>query len=151
MSRNQRSAKNILIRPREQLRFAVVFFAASSALLTAYVVVVLTSLMSTLSTIVHQYDLPPEVLPTLLNSLQWSVFFVALFGVVLTLGMLAMGVTLSHRIFGPLIPMGALISKLKAGEYGARADLRKNDEFKELAGDLNDLAEKLQTKYGEKS
>ena len=151
MSRNQRSAKNILIRPRQQLRLAVVFFSASSALLTVYVILVLTSLMSTIATIVHQYSLPPDVLPTLLNSLQWSVIFVGLFGVVLTLSMLAMGVMLSHRIFGPQIPISALVSKLKDGDYSARAHLRKDDEFKELVAELNGLAETLQSKYGEKS
>ncbi len=107
--------------------------------------------MSTIATIVHQYSLPPDVLPTLLNSLQWSVIFVGLFGVVLTLSMLAMGVMLSHRIFGPQIPISALVSKLKDGDYSARAHLRKDDEFKELVAELNGLAETLQSKYGEKS
>lgn len=148
MSKNLRSPKNILIRPRQQLRFALYFFAASSAMIVLYIVLLLTSLNSTITLIAQQYNLPSEILPVILNSIQSSVVFVAVFGFVLTLAMLAFGVSMSHRIFGPMVPIENLLKRLKEGDYAARGSLRKNDEFQDIMTDLNELAANLQTRHG---
>lgn len=140
----RRSAKNILIKPRQQLRYAAILFAGGAALLALYMIVLLTSLVSTLSAAARQYDLPPEFLHTVTGSLGTSVILIAAVGLVLTVGMLALGVSMSHRIFGPMVPLQRLVGELQKGNYSARGHLRRNDEFQELMADLNALAEKLQ-------
>lgn len=49
----------------------------------------------------------------------------------------------SHRIFGPEVSLRRQIDALCKGEYDTRITLRKRDEFKEVADDLNRLAEIL--------
>lgn len=52
----------------------------------------------------------------------------------------------SHRIFGPEVSIRRQIDALCKGEYDKRITLRKRDEFKEVADDLNRLAEILASK-----
>jgi methyl-accepting chemotaxis protein len=49
----------------------------------------------------------------------------------------------SHRIFGPIVSIRRRINALANGDYQSRIRLRANDEFKEVAVDLNKLAEVL--------
>jgi signal transduction histidine kinase len=67
-------------------------------------------------------------------------------GVFAVLG-LFIGLMLSHRIYGPMIPIRNHVSKLINGDYSSRIHLRPSDEFKELASDLNALAERLNQKH----
>lgn len=55
-----------------------------------------------------------------------------------------MWLMLSHRLFGPTVPIRRHIARLRAGDYGSRIKLRKRDEFKIIAEELNLLAETLQ-------
>ncbi len=48
-----------------------------------------------------------------------------------------------HRIFGPMVPFRRKIESLLDGKHGAMVKLRRHDEFKYLADDLNKLAEKV--------
>ena len=50
----------------------------------------------------------------------------------------------SHRIFGPVVPIRRTIQKLTSGDYSTRINLRLSDEFKNIADDLNHLAEALE-------
>jgi len=56
---------------------------------------------------------------------------------------LVMWIMYSHRIFGPTVPIRRHIGALLSGDYQSRITLRKRDEFKDIAMDLNRLAEKL--------
>jgi len=55
----------------------------------------------------------------------------------------ALGTYLSHRIYGPMVPIGAHIKRLIAGDYSGRIHLRSGDEFKDIARDLNVLVDRL--------
>ncbi len=144
---DHRSLKNFFIKPREQLRYATILFSGAATLLSVYVIMVLTSMVTSLGSLAQQYDLPPELLSALTKSIGSAAVFIGVFGLIISLGMLAIGVTLSHRIFGPMIPIQRLVSDLKNGDYTARGSLRKNDEFKDLMNDLNELAETLQKRH----
>jgi methyl-accepting chemotaxis protein len=54
------------------------------------------------------------------------------------------GVALSHRIFGPMVPLVRHIRNLAAGDFSSRAHLRRGDFLAELANELNTLAENLE-------
>jgi signal transduction histidine kinase len=55
-------------------------------------------------------------------------------------------IIVSHRIFGPMVPIRRHVESLKKGDFTSRVNLRSYDEFKDLAADLNALAEVLQEK-----
>jgi HAMP domain-containing protein len=50
-----------------------------------------------------------------------------------------------HRIAGPAVAMSRHIRALKNGLYSHRIKLRRQDELKDLAKELNELAETLET------
>lgn len=50
----------------------------------------------------------------------------------------------THRIIGPTIALKRHIRALKDGLYSHRVHLRKHDELKDMAADLNELAEILE-------
>ncbi len=50
----------------------------------------------------------------------------------------------THRIIGPTIALKRHIKALKDGLYSHRVHLRKHDELKDMAADLNELAEILE-------
>ena len=50
----------------------------------------------------------------------------------------------THRIIGPTVALKRHIKALKDGLYSHRVNLRKHDELKDMAADLNELAETLE-------
>jgi len=57
--------------------------------------------------------------------------------------LIAFGLVLSHRLFGPIYRLRGFIEDLKAGSYDKRLTQRGNDIFQILATHLNDLASEL--------
>jgi len=58
--------------------------------------------------------------------------------------MVAVTTIYTHRIIGPTIALKRHIRALKDGLYSHRVHLRKHDELKDMAADLNELAEVLE-------
>jgi signal transduction histidine kinase len=56
-------------------------------------------------------------------------------------------VLITHRIFGPRVPILRMIENLKAGQYGEKKNLRKTDEMKDVMDALNSLSETLKERY----
>jgi methyl-accepting chemotaxis protein len=56
----------------------------------------------------------------------------------------AVAVVLTHRMVGPMVAIRRHIEALKQGDLSARVRLRKRDAFKDVARDLNELAEALE-------
>lgn len=67
---------------------------------------------------------------------------------IFTLMLFGLWAFVSHRIFGPSVPIRRHIAKLIEGDYTTRITLRQKDEFKDVAEDLNRLAERLQKSNG---
>lgn len=53
------------------------------------------------------------------------------------------GVTITHRIAGPVYRMAADIDRALRGEKGVRVSLRRNDSLAELAEKVNALIERI--------
>lgn len=142
--KENRSVKNIFVRPRQQLRLLLSVFGVATALYTCFIVFYFTSLMSTLTEFASAYGFSDEASAMLAQSLTRSAFSIALVGCAVVLLMVAMAVRLSHRIYGPMAPLEAHVRRLRNGDYKARGVLRKGDEFKPLMQELNLLAEDLE-------
>lgn len=142
-SRNDRKWKNILIKPSRQLKFA---FIATVGLLTflfsffAFQLWVMSSVIRSVSTYIP-LDSPLNDAAAQAMSSAWLAFtaFTLLFSFIT----LTATLIITHRIYGPIHAMRKQVELLIAGDLTARVQLRQDDEFKELASDLNKLGEKL--------
>lgn len=144
----RRSLKNILVKPREQLRYAFIFFGGGLAVMATYIILFLYYLNVTIMNLASSYSIAPDVANTISTALLTASIATVVFSVTLTLIMFSAGVALSHRIFGPAVPMLRLIEDLRKGNYDSRGHLRKRDEFQDVMNELNELAADLKAKYG---
>ncbi len=61
--------------------------------------------------------------------------------VILMLVILVFGIIMSHKMAGPIYRIRSYIYSMKKGEFGKPLQLRKNDEFQDLAQELQELSE----------
>jgi methyl-accepting chemotaxis protein len=54
---------------------------------------------------------------------------------------IVLGISMSHRIAGPVFRIAADIDRVLSGERGVRVGLRRGDAFEELAEKVNELIE----------
>lgn len=139
MSRNNRRFKNFLLVPESQIRFGMLFLACSSAIHIALTVAALSLYMTWISS----EQQTGTAVPAGLIMLAIIAIYVILqaFAFVLSLVM-------SHRLFGPLVPLTRMVEDMKKGQYKNRVHLREKDEpkIKDFAKSLNELAEVLEKK-----
>jgi len=57
---------------------------------------------------------------------------------------LLFGLMISHRFYGPVVPLARHLNELREGKFGARVKLRPGDELAELMDAQNALAEALE-------
>jgi methyl-accepting chemotaxis protein len=142
---NSRKISSLVIDSNAQLRFAQPFAILILAIFATinFIFWQIFSERNALSS-----SAPPEVLATLNGIMGQLVLMCSLGMVLIGLLGLVLWIVYSHRIFGPQVKIRRQIANLMKGDYDYKISLRKNDEFKDLADDLNRLAEhlKLQTK-----
>lgn len=56
-------------------------------------------------------------------------------------------IILTHRFYGPMVPVLRHIEELRKGNYSSRIRLRQTDELQDLSEKLNALTEELEKKY----
>ncbi len=138
--KNRRKISNFSIDPKAQLRFAQPF---GILILTSFATInlIFWQIFNVRETVGS--SAPPESL-AVLNGIIGQVTLMACLGMTL-MGLLSLvlWIVYSHRIFGPVVPLRRQIESLRAGNYDVRIRLRRNDEFKDLAEELNKLAEHL--------
>lgn len=140
---NRRQASNFAVDHKAQLRFAIPFVILFVVSLST-INVVFWKIFSERSSM--SSGAPPEALAFLSSVMGQAV-------ILCSIGMLAIGVVslilwmlYSHRIFGPMVPIRRQVDAIKNGNYDFKIVLRKRDEFKELADELNNLALHLKSK-----
>ena len=146
--KEKRSLKNIFVRPSQQLKFSGVFLALIALMTAVYVSLIIDGVLNELRNMSVEYQLPPATVSHIMSSLMSAFVVIGLASIVLVVCMLVLALYMSHRIYGPLVPIERLVDHLKNGDYTVRAGLRKGDEFKELMEKLNKLAANLQERHG---
>ncbi|MGZ3723540.1 MAG: hypothetical protein ACXVA9_11445 [Bdellovibrionales bacterium] len=141
-SKSRRKASNIIIDPQALLRFSIPFIALV-IISVGTIMVIHWEVLSALSNIESLSNFNPATSVSVSQAIG-KITMVGMIGMFL-LGILclAMWIIYSHRIFGPTVPIRRHIVSLLGGNYESRVTLRKRDEFKDIAMDLNKLAEKL--------
>ncbi len=63
--------------------------------------------------------------------------------ILVSIGVIATTLFVSHKIAGPLFHFKKAMEKLGEGDFTVRVHLRQNDQLKEIADSFNAMAEKL--------
>lgn len=146
--RDRRTLRGLLIKPKEQFKYSFLLMGGGMLVLTIFIGLVIFSLSRTIGLLEAAYGLDSEVAQAIRGSLTSTLAVTFLVSAILTAFTFLLGIQLSHRIYGPLIPLQRHIKEMQMGNFASRVKLRKNDELLELQDSLNDLASTLQSKYG---
>ncbi len=143
--KNRRSVANIIVDPGALLRLSIPFIFL---LLASVVSIFLVHKQITLNFESLEYPQQQSLeLQLILNQIANRAMLTGVIAM-LVIGVLTlvMWIIYSHRMLGPVVPLRKHVEKLCDGNYDDRIRLRKHDEFKELAADLNRLTEILKNK-----
>lgn len=140
---NRRQASNFAVDPKAQLRFAVPFVILFVASVGAINLIFwqIFNYRSSMSS-----EAPPEALAFLSTIMGQAVMLCSIAMLLIGALTLVLWMVYSHRIYGPMVPIRRQVDAIKNGNYDFKIVLRKSDEFKELADDLNNLALHLKSK-----
>ena len=136
------SRKQYFIERGMQLRFArfVILLTFLSAILTGFAIF-LTTFMLMGEKLAAVY--PQARLVVIFQ----SVYFWAFASLLAALPFIFWGaIVFSHRIAGPLPKIYQALKNIGDGNYDVKLTLRKYDELRELADNINEMAAKLQKK-----
>lgn len=139
--KNRRKVSNVVVDGPALLRFSIPFFALLIGSLA-----VIQVMSYRLSASIGQFEMTePNANVAFLAQLATDLTSTGMYGIAF-LGAITyvLWIFYSHAIFGPIIPLERHVGKLIEGDYSTRIHLRRSDEFKKLAAELNRLAEKLE-------
>ncbi len=144
---NRRSVKNIIVSPRQQLRYSFVLVIGSCVTLALFVGVLIFQINQTITTLGVAYNLDAEVIEAIQNSLNSALWMAMILAALSILSSLALSVRLSHKVYGPVVAIKRYLETLMAGNYQARLSLRQGDDLLDLRDALNQLAETLEKRH----
>lgn len=68
--------------------------------------------------------------------------------IALALTMVYVVVRRTHKMYGPMVSIMRFVNELRRGNYAARIKIREKDDFQDLVGALNHLADALHSRHG---
>ncbi|MCM2281022.1 MAG: hypothetical protein NDI61_04165 [Bdellovibrionaceae bacterium] len=146
--RSRRKVKNLIQKPKQQLKYIMYFLATGMMLLLIVFSFVLFTLSNLVNTMTQLCGMGEDVQAAVQQSIMsaWVVFGIVF--VAFAAMSVATGLLISHRIYGAMVPIRRQAEAILAGDYKARGKLREHDELQDIMTDLNTIAEKLDSKYG---
>ncbi len=147
-ARKQRNFRNILLRPEFQLKYSFYFVGITLFLMGGVFFLFLLSLEDMITTLAVVYRIEPEVIGAIQDSLRTATFTTVIVGALFGIVSVSLGIILTHRLVGPMVPIRRIIHQLAEGQYGVQARLRSKDDFQDIMNDLNHLSLKLSERHG---
>lgn len=144
---NRRAVKGTLIRPRQQLKYAMILVCGGVLAQSLIIGAVALFINRSIENLTVTYNLDPQIGQSIAHSITNSMMLVMLVATAVAMAAILAGIKLSHRIYGPMVPFQRHIDQLKAGNFASRIRLRKNDDMIEIRDALNDLAITLEERY----
>lgn len=145
---HRRSMKNILLRPDFQLKYSFYFVGTTLIIMGAVFLLFLISLEDAVEALAKVYSIDAGVIGALQGSIKTATLTTIVVAVVFGLISFSLGIILTHRLVGPMVPIQRLIQQLIGGEYGVQSRLRTKDDYQEIMNDLNTLSTKLAERHG---
>jgi HAMP domain-containing protein len=144
----QRRWKNYFIQPAGQIRLVFLYPMLGILSVDALLLVIKSMVISSLMAVQLMYPPNADALLALTESTR-SLFNYGFWILAISAVSLAVcGTIISHRYYGPLVPLLRAVRAITKGEYGNRVQLRKGDELTELAEAINALAASLGERSG---
>lgn len=145
MSRKQRSWRRLLLRPRFQLKYALVVALIGGVIfallgLSFYSEIVSNSVLASQHPDPAVAEILREELAREDRKVLWALI-AACAGLVASL--LLVGIFFTHRMVGPIHVMERLVEEIAAGDAPPQRKLRRGDEFQGLHNRLMALADHL--------
>jgi methyl-accepting chemotaxis protein len=143
-TKDDRRLRNLLIQPTQQFRITFFsLFIGLAALLgfCAFQIWIFSSLVRALVPTTGEQAL--QVGEMVRSAISWSWIGLGVGTILFTIIVISLTLMVTHRIYGPMVAIRRHLKALLEGDYAQRTHLRKNDEFKDIAADLNALSEKL--------
>jgi len=143
-NKEQRKARNILVRPGLQLRLPLYILLLTMAFVLLTLLLgnlYLEQVYVTMMENTTQSDYLQQVITEQIAAFKVISLLVLFVYAVLVA---AISSVYTHRLLGPMIPIKRHLKALKEGFYSHRLHLRKKDVLHELAGQMNELAEALE-------
>lgn len=148
MNGTTRSLKNLVLRPEFQLKYSFYFVGLTLLIMGGVFLLFLFSLEDMIRTVAVIYRIESDVVAAIQSSIHTATYTTLGIAVVFGIVSVSLGVILTHRLVGPMIPIRRLIQQLNNGEYGAVGKLRDRDDYKEVMDDLNKLSQTLAKRHG---
>ena len=147
----QRSMKNILLRPEFQLKYSFYFVGMTLVTMGAVFLLFLLSLEDMVSTLAVVYRIEPEVIGAIQQSLRTATYTTVAVAACFAVISISLGIILTHRLVGPMVPIRRLILQITNGEYGVQGRLRTKDDYQEIMNELNTLSKTLADRHPNQS
>lgn len=147
---NRRTVLGTAVNPAKQIRYAFLFVGGGMLMLTVFIAATIYYIRETVVAFELAYRLDHEVTAALMDSLTGMLTLAFMVAAVFSILSIVLGWQMSHRFYGPVIPLLRHIEELRNGNFSSRVKLRRGDELMELQEALNGLAEMLEAKSGEK-
>src|SRR6185295_17648365 len=144
---HKRTFLGMIVRPQKQLRFALLFTGGAMLSITALVSLTAIIFNHTLQHLTAAQQIHEDVGFLLRDTMVFPFFTMMVGAFILGVFCILIGIKISNRIYGPLIPLQRHIHNLIEGHYSSRAILRRHDEFVELRDSLNELAAVLEARH----
>jgi methyl-accepting chemotaxis protein len=147
MKNNSYKRRRYLIKRDLQFRFAFVIAAS----MTFVIVVEYFSFYILWNVILKEVEgVPASVTASMLRELFLSMSdMLALESIVLLAGFAVLAIFLSHRVAGPIYRFEESARAIASGDLSFKIHLRKTDELKDLAADINNMIDNLRSMVSE--
>jgi hypothetical protein len=148
----RRKMRNLVLNYKVQMTHWLYFFSLSMGVMSAVVIWGLWTFVQFLSSpaFVVQSNMDLELHSTMVGLANEILKVTAGLFLAYTFLSFFLSLIMTHRIFGPLVPIKRFINELKSGNYDAQLILRKHDQMTDVAQELRDLAKVLKQRVGSK-
>lgn len=143
---HKRKLSNYLLQPLIQVKLGLYSIILSIAFGLVMTWLFYINFYRLYDMILELTDLKEEISLMLSSHIQDSIAWMAIGMILYFLLVTLTSVFYTHRLVGPTYAFRRHIQELAKGNYQSRVNLRKNDAFAEVAEDLNQLADALQTR-----
>lgn len=140
---NKRSYFGSFKRSRNQIKLGFILVGAVLLSMAGMIAVLFSKLAVLFSAIESTGGISAADAEAIDQTLQTSLVFFFGIAIVVAFGGLVFGLSISKRIFGPMVAIGRFIDGLIEGQYDQKLRLRDGDDFEEIATKLNELSRRL--------
>lgn len=144
--RYKRKLSNYFLQPLVQVKLGLYAIILALGFCLSMVAVFYVNLHRFYDMVLELTDLRDEVTAILDSYIQGIVTWIILGTIIYFALTVLMSIFFTHRLVGPTYAFRRHIRELSKANYKSRVCLRKADAFSEVAEDLNQLAEVLETR-----